>query len=142
MDGDLGLAHRSPTRLTAVEGRRFAATVGLAFVALAWVALWRDHRVPSLIASTLGTILALGGLVVPTALGPVSRGWMRVALALSTVTTPILLGLVYFLAIVPVAFAMRLVGRRPLSHGSASAKSVWITRETTAARRSDLTRQF
>jgi hypothetical protein len=128
--------------LTASEGRRFALTVGLAFVALSGLLLWRDHRVPGGIVATLGTLLALLGLIAPTSLGPIYRGWMAFALAISKVTTPILLGIVYFLAILPIALIMRLIGRRALVHGSSDASSVWITRAPEVGRRSDLTRQF
>jgi hypothetical protein len=142
MEGDVRLAHGIPARLSASEGRRFAATVGLAFVALSGIALWRGHRTPAVVAAALGTLLALAGLAAPAALGPVYRGWMRFALAISKVTTPILLGIVYFLAFLPVAIVMRLAGRRPLSHGTSDATSVWMPRDAATGRRGDLTRQF
>ena len=128
--------------MSAAEGRRFATTVALALTALAVLALWRGARVPGAVAAALGCVLALAGLIAPGALGPVYRGWLLMALAMSKVTTPILLGLVYFLAFVPTAIVMRLAGRRPLSHGAPPAESAWISREPPAGPRSDLTRQF
>jgi len=135
------LAHGIPARLSAADGRRFAITVGLAFVVVAGLAVWRGHRTPGVVAAALGVLLALAGLVAPAALGPVYRGWMRFALAISRVTTPILLGIVYFLAVLPVALVMRLFGRRPLSRTTPNAASVWVARDVTG-RRGDLTRQF
>lgn len=117
-------------------------TVGFAFIVVAGIALWRDHRIPGVIAASLGVLLALTGLIAPAALGPVYRGWMQFALAISKVTTPILLGLVYFLTFLPIALIMRLSGRRVLSHGTADSTSVWISRGGDGTRRSDLTRQF
>lgn len=136
------MAHRIPTRLSADEGRGFARTVGFAFVALAVVLLWREQRLPAVVAASLGTLLGIAGLFAPAALGPVYAGWMRFALAISKVTTPILLAIVYFLAFLPIALVMRLTGRRVLSHGTPGSESVWIPRPPGPGRRSDLTRQF
>lgn len=87
-------------------------------------------------------LLTVLGWASPTALGPVYRVWMRLALASSRVTTPILVGLVYVVAFIPLALVMRLTGRRALSHGSPTAKSVWVTRDVASGGRGDLTRQF
>ena len=141
MDGDDGLALGNRSRLSVAEGRRFARTLGLAFVAIAAVALWRGHQVPAIVAAALGVVLGVAGLFAPVALSPIQRGWMQGALALSRLTTPLLLAMVYLLGFVPTAIAMRLAGRRPLSHGAPKADSVWIRRAPTA-RQSDLSRQF
>ncbi len=59
----------------------------------------------------VGGILALWALVAPTSLRPVYRAWMRLALLLSRITTPLILGIVFFLVILPVALAIKVVGR-------------------------------
>ena len=58
----------------------------------------------------------LGGwaLIAPSSLRPVYRGWMRVGLLLSKVTTPIVMGAIFFVIIVPVGLVMRLAKRDPL----------------------------
>jgi hypothetical protein len=40
---------------------------------------------------------------------------MRLALVLSRITTPIIMAVVYFVVITPVAFIMRLIGRDPMA---------------------------
>lgn len=99
-----------PTRLTAAEGRKFGLTVGLAFLALGGVALWRGRHRTSTVLLALGGILVLAALVVPTALGPVERAWMALAHLISKVTTPIFMGVVYFVVITPVGYLRRLSG--------------------------------
>jgi hypothetical protein len=91
------------------------------------------------IAGALGIMLLLGGLLVPGSLGPVYRAWMGLALAISKVTTPIFLGLVYFLVFMPVGMLRRALGHRALER-TAVAGSFWLPREE--PRRSDLKRQF
>jgi len=93
------------------------------------------------VAAVLGGGLILGGLAVPDRLGPLYRGWMRLAHLLSKVTTPIFMGIVYFVVLTPVGLVLRVIGRRPLSR-SASADGYWIDRSKEAARRGSMERQF
>jgi hypothetical protein len=58
--------------------------------------------------------LVLTGLIAPSILGPLYRGWMRFGLLLSKITTPLILGIVYFLVISPIAFFRRLQHRDAL----------------------------
>ena len=134
------MAARIPTRLSAREGRHFALTVGAAFAALGAVLWWRGLPVGALLAAALGGLLALAGLAVPGRLGPVYRTWMGLALAISKVTTPILMGIVYFLVITPTGLLRRAFGHNSLVT-SKGAPSFWADREPTG-RRSDLQRQF
>jgi hypothetical protein len=60
-------------------------------------------------------VLGIWGLVAPMSLRPVYRGWMRVGLLLSKVMTPLIMGIVFFLLITPVAFIMKLLGNDPMA---------------------------
>lgn len=63
----------------------------------------------------LGGALALWALLAPTTVRGFYRLWMRLALLLSRVTTPIIMGLVFYLVITPAAAIMRLAGRDPMA---------------------------
>lgn len=141
MEGGGRLATRIPTRLTAGEGRRFGLTVGGAFLALAAIARWRGRDGAALVFAGVGGLLVLAALAVPERLGPVSRGWMGLSRLLSRVTTPISLGIVYFVVITPVGLLMRLFGRRPLQH-PVVATSRWVARAGEARQRTDMEHQF
>jgi hypothetical protein len=54
-------------------------------------------------------------LLAPATLKPVYRGWMRFGLLLNRITTPIILGIVFFLVLAPMALIMRLRGRDPMA---------------------------
>ena len=132
------MAQRSPARLTPREGRKFALTLAVAFVVLAGVAWWRGSLRATLIFGAVAEAFVLGGLLVPGKLGPVYRAWMGFAHALSRITTPIFMGVVYFLVITPIAVIRRALGGNPLrAHRGASG---WVDRQQ--APRGDLTRQF
>ena len=138
------MAEGIPARLTpftARDGRKFGLQVGAAFLALAAFAWWRGHQKSGPVFAVVGGLLLLGGLVLPAGLGPVYRAWMRLAHAISKVTTPIVLGIIYFLVLTPVAWIMRAVGHRPLVHPK-SATSVWMARVTDTADRVQMEHQY
>ena len=62
-------------------------------------------------------ILIVWALIAPVSLNPVYRGWMRVGLLLSKITTPIILTLVFFIAIFPGSLLMRLFRKDPMRRG-------------------------
>jgi len=62
----------------------------------------------------LAAVFAACGLIAPMALRPVYRIWMRFGLILSKVTTPILMGLVFFLVITPTGLIRRLFSDDPM----------------------------
>ena len=133
------MAEGIPARLTPREGRRFAFPVGTALLLFAAVSAWRGHQLPPRILAGLGAILLLAGALLPNRLGPVQRAWLGLGRALSKVTTPVFLGLVYFLLITPMALLMRLFGRNPLRHAERN-DSFWAPPHSGG--RSDLGTQF
>ena len=122
------------------ELRKFGLLVGGAFLVLATISFWR-HKSGTVYGTlvTVGGLLLVGGLFAPKALGPVYAGWMRFALLLSKITTPIFMGVIYFLLVTPLGFLMRLFGKNPL--GSSGPASAWFNRPE-GARASTLERQF
>jgi hypothetical protein len=127
--------------LTRAEGRRFGLTVGGAFLALAAVAWWRGRNTVASILAAVGSCLVLAGLIIPTRLGPVERAWMGLAHALSRVTTPITLGAIFLLVLLPVGVLRRVLGGNPLVH-RAHDGSYWKERPEGERRSRSMKRQF
>jgi hypothetical protein len=113
--------------LSAAEGRKFGLLVGGAFLVLGWLLWRRGHAVAAAVCGTLGGLLLGGGLAVPTKLGPVYRVWMKLAHAISKVTTPVFMSLLYFLVITPAGLVARLVGYRPVT-APRGAATYWRSR--------------
>jgi hypothetical protein len=127
--------------LSPAEGRKFAFTVGIAFLVLGGVVLWRGHDPVATAFGAVGGLLLLAGIVIPGKLGPVNRAWMGFALLLSKFTTPIFMGVTYFLVLSPIGVLMRLFGKNPVVR-QAHDGSFWVPRAEGAKRKSDLNRQF
>ena len=126
-------------RLTAREGRKFAFTVGIAFLVLGAISAWRGHVILPRILWALGGVLLLAGLLIPGRLTEVHRLWMGVANVLSKVTAPITVGAAYFLLLTPIGSLLRVFGRNPLRHRERNG-GFWAP--ATAEGRSNLENQF
>ena len=134
------MAASRPVRLTPAEGRKFGLLVGGAFLLLG-VLLWRrTHLTAAYVAATLAVALIVGGLAVPAQLGPVYRAWMALAKAISKVTTPVFMSVIFFLVLTPAGILVRLFGHRPLTR-SRGGPSYWQSRAP-GSRRGDLDHQF
>jgi Saxitoxin biosynthesis operon protein SxtJ len=129
-----------PARLTAQQGRRFGLTVGSAFLVFAAIAWWRGHPTTTATLGAAGGILALAGLLIPTRLGAIERGWMRMAHLISMVTTPIVMAVMYLLVITPVGLARRAFGGNAMNP-QPDGSSYWRSRPE-GSRAGNLKRQF
>jgi Saxitoxin biosynthesis operon protein SxtJ len=134
------LASGVSTRLTQAEGRRFGLLVGGAFLVLGALLARRAHLTAASIAVVLASALIVAGLAAPARLGPVYRGWMALAMAISKVTTPVFMGAIFFLVLTPAGLLVRLFGHRPLSRPQGAATH-WRSRPA-EGRRSELDHQF
>jgi hypothetical protein len=133
------MAEHLSARLTRRDGRKFAFTVGGAFLALGAISLWRGHVWAPRVLIVIGGLLVLAGSLAPGRLGSVHRAWMGLAHLLSKVTTPVFLGIVYFGVMTPIGLARRLLGKHPLRHREDN-DSFWMA--PPSGGRSDLTTQF
>lgn len=126
--------------MSPAAGRKFAFTVGAAFLVLGAILWWRGAQTVAPALAGLGAVLGLLGVAIPERLGPLERAWMGLAHLISKVTTPIFMGVVFFLVITPIALLMRLFGKAPMRprHGR---ETYWVPRDPSATR-GDLTRQF
>lgn len=90
-----------------VTGAMFVAIFGLFFP---WLLDLKFPVWPWVIFGVLGGV----GLIFPEVLRPVYYWWMRFALLLSRITTPIILGILFYLMFTPMALVMRMMGKDPM----------------------------
>jgi Saxitoxin biosynthesis operon protein SxtJ len=129
-------------RASTAELRRFGLTVGAAFLVLASISWWRGHVIPPRVLGALGVFLLVPGLLAPSVLGPVQRGWMRGATVLGEINGRIILTVLFFVVIWPIGRILRFV-RDPLDRSMSDGKtSNWVKREKTAVDPERYERQF
>lgn len=92
--------------------RRFGLTTGAIIAGLFGVVLpWLfDHGWP-VWPWIVFAVLAAWAIVAPGTLNRVYKGWMHIGLLLGRVTTPIILTLVFIIAILPTSIILRLIRR-------------------------------
>jgi hypothetical protein len=96
--------------------REFALTTGgIVAVLFGLFFPWLLERPTPRWPWVITAVLVAWGLVAPTSLRPVYRGWMKFGLVMSKITTPIIMGAVFFLVLTPMGFVRRLVGKDSLS---------------------------
>lgn len=79
----------------------------------------------------IALVFLLPALVYPNILRLPNLWWMQFGELLAKIISPIAMGIVYFLAMTPIALLLKLFGKRTLSLGFERKKaSYWITRET------------
>ena len=79
----------------------------------------------------------------PSILGPLNRAWAKFGLLLGQVFNPILLGVVFFLVVTPIAVVLRLLGKDSLHLKSKpDLKSYWIDRSPAGPKFGSMTKQF
>jgi len=73
---------------------------------------------------------AVAALAWPRMLAPLNRLWFKFGLLLNRIVSPLVMGLLFYLVVTPIAVAMRMAGKDPLRLKSdAQARSYWIERE-------------
>jgi len=98
--------------------RKFGLSTGAIVAGLFGAALpWLFGRAFPLWPWIVFAVLALLALAAPAALGPVYRLWMKIGNALGWVNTRILLGLLFFVVVLPVGWVKRTFAGDPLRRG-------------------------
>jgi hypothetical protein len=112
---DPSLARRDNIR----EGRIFALTVSVGFLVVALLAMRRGHYRVEAAAFSAAAAGVLAGLFIPAHLGPARRAWMMLGEAIGSLTTPIIMAVVYYFLLTPIAAVRRVAaGRKPHSTDS------------------------
>lgn len=95
--------------------REFALTTGgIVAVLFGLFFPWLLERPSPRWPWVITAVLVAWGLAAPRSLQPVYRGWMKFGLLMSKVTTPIIMGAVFFLVVTPMGVVRRLSGRDSL----------------------------
>ena len=85
----------------------------------------------------------LAALVVPGVLGPLNKAWTRFGLLLHRITSPIVLGFMFFVVVTPIGLLMRLLGKDMLRlRMERDAPSYWIERQPPGPKPDTLSNQF
>lgn len=90
-----------------------------------------------------GAVFLALALLAPKYLRPLNRLWMRFGLLLHHIVSPIALGVVFYVTVVPIGLWMRLVGKDPLKLSfEESAATYWVSRTPPGPDAKSMNNQF
>ena len=123
--------------------RTFGLVVGGLFALVAvWPAVWRGAPIRFWLLIPALVLVGLA-LVAPNVLRPLNRAWYQLGLLLHKIVNPIIMGLLFYAAIVPMGFLLRKRGIDLLRlRLQPDAKSYWIERTAPGPTAGSLTKQF
>jgi hypothetical protein len=138
-------SHENFTRDDKVERppeRQFGLVFAVVFAIVAvWPLLWgRSVRWWSI---ALAMVFTGAALTAPHLLAPLNRVWLQIGLLMHKVISPVVLGLVFFSTVTPIALVLRALGKDPLRlRFDAEAPSYWIERRPPGPTAHTMPRQF
>jgi hypothetical protein len=127
-----GSIHEQFSRNEVIEGSSdrsfgFVFTVLFFVLALSPMRKGRPMRVWMLVVSALFLLVSL---IAPALLAPLNKVWTRFALLLGKITTPMVLGLVFYGVFTPAGYLLRLFNWDPLRlKKNPAGTTFWIARE-------------
>lgn len=103
---------------------------GVFFLFGVWPAIFSDDKIRWW-ALGLGSIFVAAGLLTPSILKPLNRAWFKLGLFLGGIIAPVVMMLVFFVAVTPTALIARLMGKDflRLKRTTAAGGSFWIDRK-------------
>ena len=104
-------------------------------------AFYWDSPKTLLICIGLSLSFLLASLFAPFLLGPLNRLWFKFSLLLNKIVNPLILGLMYIVAIIPVGFLMQMK-RDPLRRKRTAGSTYWIEREQKDPETNSMKNQF
>jgi large-conductance mechanosensitive channel len=131
-----------------IEGgtdRAFGCTVGsiLAVIGVAKLSVAGALSPAAGVLLGAGAMLLLLGIIAPSRLSPLNRIWLRLGALIAKVVNPIVLALLFFFVVTPMALVVRMAGKRPLRlTPDRTASSYWIYRNVPQSEASSMRRQF
>ena len=122
--------------------RAFGVVFAILFLVIGAWPLLRGGN-PRLWAFAVAAVFLLTALAAPKWLAPLNRVWMAFGLLLGRIVSPIMLFLVYVVAVVPTGLIMRLRGKDPLQRRfEPEAASYWVHRNPPGKPDETMGRQF
>jgi len=126
--------------------RTFGLVFAVVFTIIALLPLFTQGGQENVIrvwALIVAVSFGLSSLIAPRLLAPLNRLWFHFGLLLHRVVNPLVMGLLFFLTLMPIGLLMRTIGKRPLDLGfDRAAKSYWVYRTPPSPAPDTMKRQF
>jgi hypothetical protein len=122
--------------------RKFGISVGIVLVIIGSVMYWFETN-GFLYFTAAGTFLVFSGIVFPAILKPLNIVWMTFAVLSGFIMTRIILAVLYYLILTPIALIAKITGKNFIEKGFDKKKQTyWNIREKKDVNPIEYERQF
>ena len=122
--------------------RSFGLVFSVVFAIIALYPLLGSGTIRSWSLIVAGIFLLLA-LITPVVLAPANRLWMKFGELLHRIVSPVALGIVFYVTVLPTGILLRLLGKDPLRlRMDPTTESYWIMREPPGPAADSLNNQF
>lgn len=135
-------ALKANRRVVAASNRSFGLTFAVVFLIVAfWPALRHGESIRWW-SVAIGLIFGALAHLKAEALAPLNRQWFKLGLAMHAVVSPLVMGLLFYGAVLPVALALKAVGKDILRLQPSSQSTYWIARDPPGPAKDSMKQQF
>ncbi|MEM7360356.1 MAG: SxtJ family membrane protein [Pseudomonadota bacterium] len=125
-----------------LSNRTFGLIFAFIFAVIAAFPLLWGNGIRMWAAYIAGGFTAVS-LLVPVLLTPLNKLWAKFGMMMHKITNPLLMGLVFYITVLPTGIIMKLLGKDPMRRKKEpEADSYWIKREDGALKPESFDQQF
>ncbi len=130
------------TEIRSSSDRAFGFVFTVVFGLIGLAPLWRGAP-PRWWNLAVAAVFLVAALLVPRVLAPLNRLWLKFGLLLHAMVNPIVMALLFFTTVTPIALIMRALGKDPLClRRNPDAATYWIDRRPPGPAPDTMPRQF
>ena len=107
------------------SNRSFGIVFFVVFILIGFYPLLKDGNL-NIILILIGLIFLILGILNSRILTPLNKIWFKFGIFLGQIISPIVMGIIFFLVVTPIAFIMRVLGKDVLELKKKTDNSYWI----------------
>jgi len=107
------------------SNRSFGIVFFVVFILIGFYPLLNDGNL-NIISILIGIIFLILGILNSRFLTPLNKIWFKFGIFLGQIISPIVMGIIFFLVVTPIAFIMRVLGKDILKLKKNTDNSYWI----------------
>ena len=107
------------------SNRSFGIVFFVVFILIGFYPLLKDGNL-NIISILIGIIFLILGVLNSRFLTPLNKIWFKFGIFLGQIISPIVMGIIFFLVVTPIAFIMRVLGKDVLKLKKNTDNSYWI----------------
>ena len=107
------------------SNRSFGIVFFVVFILIGFYPILKDGNL-NIISILIGIIFLILGILNSRFLTPLNKIWFKFGIFLGQIISPIVMGIIFFLVVTPIAFIMRVLGKDVLKLKKNTDNSYWI----------------